>query len=52
MYIVITGHEKLNHATVDNLLQLAHVLQFVVNMKCKCSVLCMSDPGSVAKCTF
>ena len=42
-YIVIIGHVKFNHATVGNLLQHAHGLQFVGNMKCKCSVLCMSE---------
>ena len=41
LVVVITGHVKLNHATVGNLLQHAHGLQFVVNMKCKCSVLAM-----------
>ena len=34
LVIVITGHAKLNHATVSNLLQLITV----VNMKCECSV--------------
>ena len=43
LVVVITGHVKLNHATVGYLLQLAHGLQFLVNMKCKCSVLCMLE---------